>query len=61
MGMDGQTAGNDCLFLAGIGDQQWGQLRGFAPGHHPSDHVPAEDVEDDVEMKVSPLSGRLTS
>src|ERR1035441_10260050 len=48
-------AGNDALFLACVGDQTLGQLGGFAGSHHPTHHVAAEDVQDDVEVEVSPL------
>jgi hypothetical protein len=48
VGMDGQIAGNDALFVAGVGDQPLGQFGGFAPCHHPAHHVAAEDVQDDV-------------
>ena len=53
--MDGQHAWLDALFLAGGGDQPLGQFRSFALCHHPAHHVSAEDVQDDVEVKIGPF------
>ena len=36
-----------------------GQLRGFTRRHHPADYVPAEDVQDDIEIEVGPLGRPL--
>src|SRR5437773_6258647 len=36
-------------------DEPLGQRGALAMGHHPADHVPAEDVEHDVEIEVGPL------
>jgi hypothetical protein len=44
--------------LHGIGNQQLGELSGFALGDHPADHVPAEYVDDDVQVVVVPQLAR---
>src|SRR5664279_496562 len=51
----GRRACGDAWFLARCRDQPLGQLGGFAGSHHPTHHVTAEDVEDDVDVEVSPL------
>ena len=43
-----------CL-RAGRGDQLLGQDGGLAGGDHPADGIPAEDVEDHVQVVVGPL------
>src|ERR1019366_4452131 len=53
--VDGQLVRLDVLLVAGIGNQPFGQLRGFARRHHPADHVPAENIPDDIEIEVGPL------
>ncbi len=47
----------DGLLFTGCFDELAGQLGAFAQGHHPADDVTAEDVEDDVEVKIGPLGG----
>src|SRR6185437_3829781 len=57
VGMNAELAGLDVLLLASFLDELAGQSGAFAQGHHPADHVAAEDVEDDIEIKVGPLGG----
>ena len=59
VGMQGQSARIDVLLLNRIGDELLGQFRRFARSDHPADNVAAEDVEDDVEMEVTPLDWPL--
>jgi len=49
--------GQDDLLLAGFLDQLAGESSAFARGDHPADDIAAEDVQDDVEVKVGPLGG----
>ena len=44
IGMDGELAGRDVLFQAGVFDEPLGQHGAFAVGDHPTDHVAAEDI-----------------
>jgi hypothetical protein len=53
--VDRQLLAGDALPGAGFTDEPLGQRGALAMGHHPADHVPAEDVEHDVEVKVGPL------
>jgi len=39
------------------GSQPLGQLRAFAISDHPAGDVPAEDIEDYVEVEISPFGG----
>ena len=47
--------GLNAVLRAGLGDQALGERRALVRGQHPADDVPAEDVEDDVEIEVRPL------
>ena len=47
----------DVLLFASLLDELAGQCGAFARRHHPADDVAAEDVENDVEVKVGPLGG----
>src|SRR6266568_5473614 len=40
---------------AGLVDEPLGKRGALPVGHHPADHVAAEDVEHDVEIEVGPL------
>src|SRR4030095_4042947 len=40
-----------------LADELLGQRRALAMRDHPADHVPAEDVEHDVQVEVGPLRG----
>jgi len=55
IGMDGELAGGDVLLQAGMFDESLGQHGAFAVGDHPTDHVAAEDIQDDVEMIGGPF------
>jgi hypothetical protein len=57
VGMDGELAGLDLLFLAGLLDQAFGKLGALTGSHHPPDHIAAEDVENHVEVVVGPFDG----
>ena len=53
--MNGQLPGSNALLLAGFPDQLLRQRRTLPTGDHPADGITAEDVQDDVEVEVSPL------
>ena len=53
--MNGQLTGLDTLLDAGVFDESFGKGVLFPVSNHPSDHVAAEDVQDDIEIKVGPL------
>src|SRR5512137_3077173 len=53
--MQRELAALDVLFRATLFDQPLGQLRAFAHRHHPPGDVAAEDIEDHVEIEVSPF------
>ncbi len=54
IGMNGQLALPDILPHAGLGNQVLG-LRGQLPvGHHPTHIVPAEDIQDLVQVVIGP-------
>ena len=55
IGGQGQLARLDVLLLAGVGNQPLGQLRALARCHHPADHIPAEDIQNDIEVEVGPF------
>ena len=55
VGVDGQLAAGDALLGAGRRDELLGQGGGLAGGDHPADGVPAEDVQDHVQVVVRPL------
>ena len=57
VGVEHQRPGSDSLLFDGVGDQPPGQLCRLAMGDHPTHHVAAVDVEDDVEVVVGPLRG----
>jgi hypothetical protein len=47
IGVDGQLAGCDQLFAAGMIDQTLGQFRAFAISDHPTHDETAENIQDD--------------
>ena len=53
--VQGQPAPRDLLALDGLLNEPLGQLGRFPIRQHPAHHVAAENVEDHVEVKVSPL------
>src|ERR1035441_6369376 len=55
--MEPQLVRLDVLLFATFLDQLSGQFCAFPRGHHPADDIPAEDIEDDVKVKVGPLGG----
>lgn len=55
--MQGQLARLDLLLLTGVGDEPLGQHRRLRRGDHPADHVPAEDIQNDIEVAVRPRHG----
>ena len=55
IGVYRELAGRDLLRAAGVLDQALGQFGAFAIRDHPTDHVTAEDVEDDVEVIRGPF------
>src|SRR5450755_4444607 len=55
--MEPQLVRLDVLLFASFLDQLSGQFGAFPRGHHPADDIPAEDIEDDVKVKVGPLGG----
>jgi hypothetical protein len=57
VGMQPELAWFDILLFAGFFDQLPSQFGALARRHHPADNVTAENVEDDVEIKVAPLGG----
>jgi hypothetical protein len=54
-GVHGELTALNVVFGAGILDETLGQFSAFPRGDHPAGDVTAEDVEDDVEIEVSPL------
>ena len=59
VGVQGQRAGHDILFVDGIGDQLLGEFRGFPVRDHPTDNVAAENIENHVQVKARPLGWSL--
>src|SRR5579864_3188031 len=55
IGMDGESAGCDVLFQTGVFDEPLGQLGAFAVGDHPTDHLAARNIQDDVEVVSGPF------
>ena len=55
VGMQGELPERDVLPGAGLADQCLGQRSRLPRGHHPTDDIAAEHVEDDVEIEVAPL------
>src|SRR6267154_1337084 len=53
--MQRELAALDVLFRATLFDQPLGQLGALAHRHHPPGDIAAEDIEDHVEIEVSPL------
>ena len=53
--VDGELVGFDVLLEAALADETTGELGAFSPSQHPPGHVPGEDVENHVEVKVGPL------
>jgi hypothetical protein len=53
--MDRQFPRLDILFFTSLFNQFLRQGGQFPMGHHPSHHVPAEDIDDHVEIIVRPL------
>ena len=52
--MQGQLLRRDPLTLTAGLDQDSGQVSRLALSHHPAHHIPAEDVEDDIQIEVAP-------
>ena len=57
VGMQAELTGLDILLFACFFDQLASQFGALARRHHPADNVTAEDIEDDVEIKIVPLGG----
>ena len=55
VGMQGELPERDVLPGAGLADQCLGQRSRLPRGHHPTNDIAAEHVEDDVEIEVAPL------
>src|SRR5450756_2587112 len=55
IGMQRELAALNVLFRATLLDQTLGQLRALPHGHHPAGDIAAENIEDHVEVKVSPF------
>src|SRR5712692_11510002 len=53
--MERQLPRGDALLRARLADQAFGQGRTLARRDHPADDIPAEDVENHVEIEVGPL------
>lgn len=58
VGMQTELAWLDVLLFVGFFDKLFGQFGTLAGSQHPTDDVTAEDIEDNVEIKVGPLGGR---
>ncbi len=55
VGVNGQLTFADVLPGATFANQALGKLGGLAVRHHPANHVAAENVDDDVKIKIRPL------
>jgi hypothetical protein len=55
VGMERELARRDSLSPAALLDQLSRQGRAFVVSDQPADDVPAENVDDDVEVEVGPL------
>ena len=55
--MLGELVPVDLLFSTGLSDQPFGQCGRFPVSDHPADHIPAEDVDNDIELKIGPFGG----
>ena len=53
--MDGELAGGDELFTAGMVDQTLGQFGAFAISDHPAHDETAEDVQNDIQVITGPF------
>ena len=53
--MQGHLAGWDVMFAHGLVDQRFEQAGGFRVGDMLADDPAAEDVEDDIEIKIAPF------
>jgi len=59
IGVQGQRAGHDLLFVDGIGDELLGELRGLAVGDHPTDDIAAENIDHHIQVEHGPLGWPL--
>src|SRR5271170_130739 len=57
VGMKAKLTWLDILLFTSFFDQLARQFGALARRHHPTDDVTAEDIEDDVEIKIVPLGG----
>src|SRR4030042_4375119 len=57
--MDAQLTALDALLEAAFLDESFGQAILFPVSDHPANHVAAEDIQDHVEVKVSPFNRSL--
>src|ERR1039457_6792790 len=57
VGVEGELAGDDLVLGTGFGDELAGQFLALPMRPHPADDIPAEDVEDYIEVEVGPLGG----
>ena len=55
--MQGQLSRRDLLLSAGVGDEPLSQRCRLCRRKHPANHIPAEDIQDDVEVEVGPCHG----
>jgi len=55
VGMNDQLVRCNGLLAAGFRDQALSQGCRFAAGKHPADHITAENVQDDIQVVVTPL------
>lgn len=55
VGMQRKLVAIDLVFDARVLDQPQGEASRFSFGQHPADHIPAEDIDDHVEVKIGPL------
>jgi hypothetical protein len=55
--VQGELSRGDAVLLAGAEDQFPGQVGALAGGDHPAHRVPAEDVQDHIEVEELPLAG----
>jgi hypothetical protein len=57
--VQGELLGGDVVIVAGVADEPLGQAGRLPLGDEPADHIPAEDVQDHVEVEVHPLHRAL--
>ena len=55
VGVDRELPRYDALLCDGLLDELLGHVGRLAVLDHPADHVAAEDVQDDIQVKVGPL------